>query len=519
MGLTAAHCTKPGIGGAYGLMNAIAEQVNGNPMGSEKHLKDSSNSYHSKSSYPYRFDYSKPLRSGYRSGYFLGDDYTFLKAGARLPDREMDSLQFMRLDTTTPPFDLNGTRMFFAIRNGFYHTEDPIIGSIEYYAANYKNGNYRISPSIEITSGNAMLFNGMSGTPYFRRNASKDNRWEIMAVHKSGGLSGNLLWVARDEMREDWADANHRELEYRRRAVTDLDTGLASYAKLRGAVDESDLAQVIALIDAGVDTTRNTGDILGRGIGVYLAAKAAHDAADEPTEKQKKLVADSLAIVRQLTLSGIDISQVALAEESDDSEAAATLPALHKAVAVNDWQLVETLLDNVTDYGFETAALSKGDSEGNTPAHYVMQTDTDRNIANHILGHAKDDLMGLKNDAGQTVTTALLANPDQEYADDLLANIVKRRFVIAERSFRSWEGTGVAYVCHDVEVDGKTTSVVEEAIKQKNGWLADTFDVLTDSTYMGVSTRLNDQATLKTLWFRTAYRENPACSGVMERVK
>ncbi len=192
---------------------------------------------------------------------------------------------------------------------------------------------------------------------------------------------------------------------------------------------------------------------------------------------------------------------------------------LHKAVSLNDWQLVETLLNNVTDYSYETAALAKGDSDGNTPAHYVAKQldNIDRHIVNHVLGQAHDARMSAANDAGQTVTEAIFAHDNQEKAGTLLTDVLKRRAITLTRRSGSTSDSLVPYTCKDITVGGKKTSLVEEAIKHKDGWLEDLFDVFS-SDWMSNAAKLPENATLPTLDQRNYYKNDSHCAAVIARV-
>ena len=312
--LTASHCADDAQSGSIGLMSAISEQVRGKSLGSKAHLDEATtNPYQNTASYPYRFDYSS--RTRVQSN--LASDFTFLKASSsqRLADRDVASLSFMQLDTTTPPTDLVGERIFAPWHNGFRHSTSPITIAMNRPGL-YWNGVHYTAPTLNLTGTG--FWPSMSGTPVMRRSGDRDNRWEIVGVLAHGSPSsawGGFLWYARDDMRAAFADANEMELNYRRGGATELDTSQESYTKLQQAVDQDNVRKVIELIDDGVDTTRDDGEILERAMKQYIAAKAGYDAASEPTEMQKGLVTTRLEIIKQLTLSGIDISKVTIADD------------------------------------------------------------------------------------------------------------------------------------------------------------------------------------------------------------
>ena len=107
LAITAGHCGSPGSSGNLGMMVAYSEQVNGNPIGSAEHMPDSFN-HNNHTSHLIRIALPTAGRRGLTRGF--GDDFTFLKASERLPQREVDYLEFMHVDTTTPPLRLRRFR-------------------------------------------------------------------------------------------------------------------------------------------------------------------------------------------------------------------------------------------------------------------------------------------------------------------------------------------------------------------------------------------------------------------------
>ena len=382
-----------------------------------------------------------------------GTDFTLIKANSRLPESTEAYMRFIPVNTASPPRDVGSVEVVLPLWTGFVGENTAAYPQFSGFTSGYSTMNFQLA--------GFSAFPSMSGAPYLWRNPHKDNRWEVLAI-ASSSKSGMSPWVLREEVRATLAWSNQKELAYRREGL-EADTSAASHVALRNAIYRGAVDEVREFVDLHVDTTQAGEAGKGQGANYLLGKAVKHYIRAKNRGRTEAEIARRLGVVKELVLSGINISEARMPHKKGIGA-----PVVHRAVQKDDWRLLETLLDNVTDYAFEKKALVATDMYGNTPVHRLLEKQRSRNVIDLILGKAPPARLEIENKAGKLPMEVLLENPDTEYLGKMVASMLQR-----QGSYLSPNGgreSILAYWCQSLTVHERTTTAMDEILANIDGW-------------------------------------------------
>ena len=385
-----------------------------------------------------------------------GTDFTIIKANSRLSESSEKHMQFIPVNTTSPPGQVGNVEVVLPLWTGFVGEDTTVSPQTSEFSSGYSTMHFKLK--------GFSAFPGMSGTPYLWRNPHKDWRWEILAI-TSTSSTGMAPWVLREEIRETLAWSNQQELAYRQEGLT-VDTSAVSHAALRNAIYRGAVDQVRDFVDLHVDTTQAGEAGKGQGANYLLGKAVKHYIRAKNRNRTEAEIVRRLGVVKELVLSGVDISEARMPRKEGTGA-----PVVHRAVQKDDWQLLETLLDNVTDYDYEKKALVATDVHGNTPVHRLLERQKSRNVIDLILGKAPPEILEVENKEGKLPMEILLESTDTEYLGDMAASILQR-----QSSYYSSDGgkaTLRAYWCQPLTVHERTTTAMDGILANIDGWGAE----------------------------------------------
>lgn len=454
LAITASHCVTTSSAQIMGATatSLVEEILYEKQIGSRAHLLDFNWWYTtSTDAAPFKITGPPSRIEGLRKG----TDFTLIKANNRLPESRTKYMQFIPVNTTSPPGHVGTVEVVLPLWTGFVG-EDTKASPI---FAGFSTGH----GTIHFTLTGFSAFPGMSGTPYLWRNPHKDNRWEVLAITSSSS-TGMAPWVLREEIRATLAQSNQQELAYRQEGLT-VDTSAVSHAALRNAIYRGAVDEIRDFVDLHVDTTQAGEAGKGQGANYLLGKAVKHYIQAKNRGRTEAEIARRLGVVKELVLSGIDISEARMPRKEGPGA-----PVVHRAVQKDDWRLLETLLDNVTDYDYEKKALVATDVHGNTPVHRLLERQKSRNVIDLILGKAPPAILEIENKEGKLPMEILLEYSDTEYVGKMVASILQRQSSYLPPD--GGEASLRAYWCQPLTVHERTTTAMDEILANIDGWAA-----------------------------------------------